>query len=219
MKHLTLADEIVVLMLDDTDGEIRPDCIAVAAVAIAGGILMELALLGRIDTDLQTLFVVDPSPVGDELLDAILQEVSAETEKKSSAWWIDRLSKRHGDLIDRVLARLVSAGILRSEERRFLWVFSRRAYPQVSGREDREAKGRLMAVLFNDEVPEPRDALLLGLAKSTDVLAAILTEEQLDKAAPRIEEVASLEEISRSVGLVASEIRSAMVSIMMAHYP
>jgi golgi phosphoprotein 3 len=219
MKHLTLADEIVVLMLDDTDGEIRPDCVAVAAVAIAGGILMELALLGRIDTDLQTLFVVDPSPVGDELLDAILQEVSAETEKKSSAWWIDRLSKRHGDLIDRVLARLVSAGILRSEERRFLWVFSRRAYPQVSGREDREAKGRLMAVLFNDEVPEPRDALLLGLAKSTDVLAAILTEEQLDKAAPRIEEVASLEEISRSVGLVASEIRSAMVSIMMAHYP
>jgi golgi phosphoprotein 3 len=153
------------------------------------------------------------------LLDAILQEVSPETEKKSSAWWIDRLSKRHGDLIDRVLARLVSAGILRSEERRFLWVFSRRAYPQVSGREDREAKGRLMAVLFNDEVPEPRDALLLGLAKSTDVLAAILTEEQLDKAAPRIEEVASLEEISRSVGLVASEIRSAMVSIMMAHYP
>jgi Golgi phosphoprotein 3 len=219
MKHLTLADEIVVLMLDDTDGEIRPDCIAVAAVAIAGGILMELALLGRIDTDLQTLFVVDPSPVGDELLDAILQEVSAETEKKSSAWWIDRLSKRHGDLVDRVLARLVSAGILRSEERRFLWVFSRRAYPQVSGREDREAKGRLMAVLFNDEVPEPRDTLLLGLAKSTDVLAAILTEEQLDKAAPRIEEVASLEEISRSVGLVASEIRSAMVSIMMAHYP
>jgi|SwirhisoilCB3_FD_contig_31_2326277_length_864_multi_4_in_0_out_0_2 hypothetical protein len=219
MKHLTLADEIVVLMLDDTDGEIRPDCIAVATVAIAGGILMELALLGRVDSDLQTLFVVDPSPVGDELLDAILQEVDAETEKKSSAWWIDRLSKRHGDLVDRVLARLVSAGILRVEERKFLWVFSRRAYPQVSGREDREAKGRLMAVLFNDEVPDPRDTLLLGLAKSTDVLAAILTEEQLDKAAPRIEEVASLEEIGRSVGLVASEIRTAMVTIMMAHYP
>ena len=32
-----------------------------------------LALLGRIDTDLKSLFIVDPKPVGDELLDHALQ--------------------------------------------------------------------------------------------------------------------------------------------------
>jgi hypothetical protein len=219
MKHLTLADEIVVLMLDDTVGEINPDCIAVAGVAIAGGIVMELALLGRVDSDLKALFVVDKTPVGDDLLDMVLAEIAAQPEQQSSAWWIDQLSKRHGDLVERVLARLVTAGILREEERRFLWVFSRRAYPQVSGREEREAKGRLMAVLFNDEVPDPRDTLLLGLAKSTDVLSSMLTDEELDKAAERIDEVASLEEIGRSVGLVSAQVREAMVTIMMAHYP
>jgi Golgi phosphoprotein 3 len=219
VKHLTLADEIVVLMLDDSVGEIRPDCVSVSGVAIAGGILMELALLGRIDTDLKSLFIVDASSTGDELLDAILQELAAEPEKQSSAWWIDKLSTRHGDLVGRVLARLVTSGILREEERRFLWVFSRRAYPQVSGREEREAKARLMSVLFNDEVPDPRDTLLLGLARSTDVLSVILSSEELDKAADRIEEVASLEEIGRSVGLVASQVREAMATIMMAHYP
>jgi Golgi phosphoprotein 3 (GPP34) len=51
LKHLTLADEIVVLMLRDDTGAIRPECASVASMAIAGGILMELALLGRIDTD------------------------------------------------------------------------------------------------------------------------------------------------------------------------
>jgi Golgi phosphoprotein 3 len=219
VKHLTLADEIVVLMLDDSVGEIRPDCVSVSGVAIAGGILMELALLGRIDTDLKSLFIVDALSTGDELLDAILQEIAAEPEKQSSAWWIDKLSTRHGDLVERVLGRLVTSGILREEERRFLWVFSRRAYPQVSGREEREAKARLMSVLFNDEVPDPRDTLLLGLARSTDVLSVILSSEELDKAADRIEEVASLEEIGRSVGLVASQVREAMATIMMAHYP
>jgi golgi phosphoprotein 3 len=219
MKHLTLADEIVVLMLDDTVGEINPDCIAVVGVAIAGGIVMELALLGRVDSDLKALFIVDKTPVGDDLLDMVLAEIAAQPEQQSSAWWIDQLSKRHGDLVERVLARLVTAGILREEERRFLWVFSRRAYPQVSGREEREAKGRLMAVLFNDEVPDPRDTLLLGLAKSTDVLSSMLTGEELDKAAGRIDEVASLEEIGRSVGLVSAQVREAMVTIMMAHYP
>ena len=46
-------------------------------------------------------------------------------------------------------------------------MFSRRAYPQVSGREQREAKARLMAVLFNDEVPDPRDTLLPDKPKPT----------------------------------------------------
>ena len=69
MEHLTLADEIVVLMLDDETGAIKPSCVGFANLAIAGGILMELALLGRIDTDLKSLYVVDPNPVGDEILD------------------------------------------------------------------------------------------------------------------------------------------------------
>ncbi|MGE0222703.1 MAG: GPP34 family phosphoprotein [Acetobacteraceae bacterium] len=219
MKHLTLADEIVVLMLDDTVGEIKPGCMSVAGVAIAGGILMELALLGRIDTDLKSLYIVNPEPVGDALLDATLKEIAAEPAQQPSAWWIDQLSTRHGDFVEQILGRLVASGILREEERRFLWVFSRRAYPQVSGREEREAKARLMQVLFNDEVPDPRDTLLLGLAKSTGVLSAILTADELDKATPRINEVAALEEIGRSVGLVATQVRDAVASIMMAHYP
>jgi hypothetical protein len=218
MTQLTLADEIVVLMLDDTMGEVNQACIAVAGVAIAGGILMELALRENIDTDLKTLFVVNPRQTGDYLLDAILQEIAAEPEQHSSAWWIDQLAVRHDDLLGQILARLVTAGILREEERRFLWVFSRRAYPQVSGREEREAKARLMSVLFNDEVPNPRDTLLLGLARSTDVLSTILSSEQLDKAYDRIEEVAALEEIGRSVGLVSSQIREAMATMLATYH-
>ena len=219
MKHLTLADEIVVLMLDDTSGEIKPGCLAVAGVAIAAGVLMELALVGRIDTDLESLFVVDRTLLGDALLDDILLEVAGEPRTQPSAWWIDQLSTRHGDLVERVLGRLVASGILKEEERKFLWVFSRRAYPPVSGREEREAKARLMSVLFNDEVPDPRDTLLLGLAKSTGVLAAILASDEYEKAGARIAEVAALEEIGRAVGVVTGQVRDAVASIMMAHYP
>jgi golgi phosphoprotein 3 len=214
VQHLTLADEIVVLMLNDADGEIDQRNVAIAHVAVAGGVVMELALQGRIDTDLASLFVVDPTPTGDSLLDAILREIEAEPERQPSAWWIDQVSTRHNDLVGRVLGRLVTAGILREEERHFLWVFSRRAYPTVSGQEEREAKGRLMSVLFNDEVPDPRDTLLLGLAKSTGVLSAMLTEEELDKASRRIDEVVALEEIGRSVGLVSSQVWDATAIIM-----
>jgi golgi phosphoprotein 3 len=210
LKHLTLADEIAVLMLRDDTGAIRPECATVASMAIAGGILMELALLGRIDTDLKSLFIVDPTPVGDELLDDALQKIAAEPKKRSSAWWIRGLGLHSGDLSATVLGRLVRAGILRAEDRQFLWVFSRRAYPQNSGREEREAKARLLSVIFNDDLPDSRDTLLLGLADSTGVLDAILSPEDRRKASNRIAQVIALEEINRSLGGTAARWRAAL---------
>jgi hypothetical protein len=210
MKHLTLADEIVVLMLRDDTGAIRLECASVASMAIAGGILMELALLGRIDTDLKSLFIIDPTPVGDELLDNALQKIVAEPQRRSSAWWIRVLGLHSGDLSGKVLGRLVQAGILRSEDRQFLWVFSRRAYPQNSGREEREAKARLLSVIFNDDVPNSRDTLLLGLADSTGVLNAVLSSGDRHKASNRIAQVIALEEINRSLGGTAARWRAAL---------
>src|SRR5215475_2232238 len=113
MKHLTLADEIMVLMLRDDTGAIRPPRAASANIAIAGGILMELSLLRRIDTDLTSLFLVDPNPVGDELLDDAVREIAAEASVRPSVWWINQFGVYGGDLSRKVLRRLVEAGILR----------------------------------------------------------------------------------------------------------
>jgi hypothetical protein len=212
MKHLTLADEIVVLMLRDDTGEIKPTRADSANIAIAGGIFMELALLGRIDTDLTSLFIVDREPIGDELLDHAMREIEAEPENRSSRWWIERFGLRKGDLSRGILGRLVEAGILRVEDRQFLWMFSRRAYPQNSGREEREAKARLMSVIFDDVVPTPRDTLLLSLADSAGVLADMLSSEEVRKASKRIAEVIALEEIGRSVRAVELNRRNAIAA-------
>jgi hypothetical protein len=210
MEHLTLADEIVVLMLGDEAGAFKS---AVSAnIAVAGGILMELALLGRIDTDLTSLFIVDPKPVGDELLDRALVEIAAEPMKQSSTWWIEQIGLRNGDLATDVLRRLVQAGILREENRRFLWRTSRRTYPQNTGREEREAKGRLMSVIFDDGVPNPRDTLLLSLAESVGILKDMLSPNERRKASKRIAQVVAMEEISRSVRAVESSHRTPSVT-------
>jgi Golgi phosphoprotein 3 len=211
VKHLTLADEITVLMLDDETGAIRAACAGFANLAIAGGILMELALLGAIDTDLTSLFVVNARPVGDAFLDQALESIACEPDKRPSTWWIEQLG-RNRDLTSQVLERLVQAGILRVENRKFLWMFSRRAYPQQTGREEREATARLLSVILDDAVPDPRDTLLIGLADSSGVLGAILTPDQLRKASLRIAQVVGLEEIGRSVRTVEASLRAALAA-------
>src|SRR5712675_87594 len=170
MEHLTLADEIVVLMLDDETGAIRPLCAGFANAAIAGGILMELALLARIDTDLKSLYVIDPKPVGDEILDSALQEIAAEPRHDGSKSWIRHFAFHKSDLTNNVL-------------------------------------GRLLAVIFDDAIPSPRDTLLLSLADSSGVLDAILSADELRKASKRIEQVVAFEEIGRSVKAVEAEIQ------------
>jgi golgi phosphoprotein 3 len=147
-----------------------------------------------------SLFMVDPTPIGDELLDHALRDIAAGPKRRSSGWWIRVLGLHSGGLSVRVLGRLVEAGILRAEDRQFLWVFSRRAYPKNTGREEREAKARLMSVIFDDDVPTPRDTLLLGLADSTGVLNVILPPEDVRKASNRIAQVIALEELNRSLG-------------------
>lgn len=218
MKQLTLADEIVVLMLRDDTGDVRAECSKVTNVAIVGGILMELSLLSRIDTDLTSLFIVDPKLTGDDLLDHAMAAIEAEPKRRSSAWWIERLGDQNGNLVKRVLGRLVDAGILRIENRQYLWVFSRRAYPQNTGREEREAKARLLAVINDNTVPDPRDTLLLGLAESSDVLSSLLAPEEKRKAEKRIAEVVALEEIGRSLGAVTENLRAAVVEVARARF-
>ena len=61
--------------------------------ALAGGVLMDLALENRIDTDLEKLVLVDATPVGDSLLDATLADIAA-MEESAPKFWVERMVGR-----------------------------------------------------------------------------------------------------------------------------
>jgi golgi phosphoprotein 3 len=67
-----------------------------------------------------------------------------------------------------------------------------------------------VSVMFNDDVPDARDTLLLGLAESTGVLNAIMSPEDLRKTSSRIAQVLALEEINRSLGGTVARWRAAL---------
>jgi hypothetical protein len=67
-----------------------------------------------------------------------------------------------------------------------------------------------MSVIFDDEIPTPRDTLLLSLAEATGVLEDMLSTEEMRKASKRVAAVVALEEISRAVRVVEAKRRKAM---------
>ena len=153
--NLRFAEEITLLMLNDEDGEFVRVPGWSMQCAFAGAVLMDLALENRIDTDLRRLVLIDPTPVGDDLLDPTLALIAQATETHDAGHWVDHLADRSEEFREGALARLVERGILRREDDRFLWVFQSRRYPVIDGEAEREVKLRIMEVLFSNEIPDP----------------------------------------------------------------
>ncbi len=211
--QLTMPEEIMLLLLDDRTG--RPVGLPPPAAdfAIAGAVLMELSLNGRVDTDLETLMVTSHKPTGDAVLDEALTMMAARPGQ-DSRHWIGEIGSRGERLRDALLGRLVQRGVLKLEEGRFLWVFPDRRYPKAAegSAEVKEVRGRLRDIILSDDIPEPRDALMIGLCRATGLVPLLLTPPELEETVARVDQIADLEELNRSLAEVIRQLQASMVA-------
>lgn len=213
MKAPSLAEEIVLLSLDDTTG--RPVGRAGMApdLALAGALLMDLALAGRIDTDRNLVVLVDATPTGDDVADAVLRRLAAPQAPRDARGLIPLLAHDAAKAREALLARLVAAGVLKRVEERVLFVFADRRFPKAPGRaEAADARARLRRMLLAAEIPEPRDALLLGLARAAGLLPAMLSAEELGQVQPWLVTVTGIESLNRSLGRVVADLLAARLA-------
>ncbi|MDO9502108.1 GPP34 family phosphoprotein [Falsiroseomonas sp.] len=209
-EPLTLAEEIVLLALDDETGRpvgrggMAPDR------ALAGALLMQLALAGRVDTDRDRLFVVDTSPLGDAALDTALARLAVPGAPQDARGAIPLLARDAPSARAAILDRLVARGILRRVEDRVLWILPDRRHPKAPGRpEVTEARARLRTLLLEGEIPTPHDALLLGLARAAGLLPLIFSAEELDSVQPWLGVVTRIESLNRSLAVAVADLRGA----------
>ena len=76
---LRFAEEIMLLLLHDENGDFAPVSELSLQCALAGAVLMDLALENRIDTDTERLILLDKTPTGDDLLDPTLANIAEST--------------------------------------------------------------------------------------------------------------------------------------------
>jgi len=104
---IRIAEELILLMLDEQSGYLEMVPNWNFSCVMAGAVLADLALERRIETDLERLYLVDPTPTGDELLDPTLKDIAESAKNRtlssgsngtparptkssrppSSAWW------------------------------------------------------------------------------------------------------------------------------------
>ena len=214
---LRFAEEVMLLLLHDENGRFErvPDWSL--GYALGGGVLMDLALANRIDTDLDNLILVDDTPLGDSLLDPTLADIAAADDKRDARFWIERTAGRADEIREEALSRLVHSGILEVQEDRFLWVFRSRRYPIVDGKAEREVKLRIMEVLFSDEIPDPRDVVIICLADACALFRQLLSKQELERASKRIEQVSRLDLIGQAMSQAIRDIQLSIALLSQPH--
>jgi hypothetical protein len=207
---LSFVEEILLLMLDDSKGQLVDMPLSAFNTVISGAALMDLAIRDRIDTDLQGLFVTDAAPLGDDILDDALACVVAAGGRLPVAEWVDRIALRAADYKERALQRLVARRILKEENGRFLWFFHVRRYPMIDDREEREVKARLRQLLLTDEIPEPRDVVLICLVDACVLFDLVLSTQEQIAVEARIEQLRKLDLIGQAVAKAVWDIQASI---------
>jgi len=208
VESLSLVDELILMLLDEKGGYFHQVPGWQLNCAVVGGVLAELSFQSRLDSDLTSLYVVDRAETGDPVLDPILQEIADEPVQHTARYWVERLAPRAESIVDLTLDRLVERGILQHHEGEF-WtlappVMHRQQYGMFEeGATDQFIKARIGNVIFADEVPEPRDVVIVCLVNTCDVFRLIF---ELDEAAEeRIKFICQLDLIGRSIAAAVSE--------------
>ena len=203
---LRLAEEIMLLLLDDDGSELTRMPLWSMRMVFAGAVLMDLALENHIGTvsDLNAIFPVGPTPLQDDLLDPTLARI-AETGIRDTRYWLERIAEDSDGIRQRAIARLGECGILRQRWYHLPWTFRLRRYPIIDGNAQREAKARIVRVLTGTDVPAARDVALICLADACGLFKKLLPAAELQRVSARLEQVRTMDLIGRTLSKAITE--------------
>jgi aminopeptidase N len=162
---MLLAEELLLLVTDDASGKLSVPGAQVDA-GLGGANLLELTLRNKVDVSGEQdpgrrgrIIVRDPSPAGDEVLDAALHILMARQGSKPSAV-IKPLARNMRSVL---YQRLAASGVLRAAQGRALGIFPIRTWSAQDPGREAEKRQLVTQALIRQTAPDERTAALIAL--------------------------------------------------------
>ncbi|MFJ9693993.1 GPP34 family phosphoprotein [Kitasatospora sp. NPDC101183] len=209
--HVTLAEEVLLLTLDDGTGVAKER--AGAACAIPGALLAELALAGRVAVEAGELTVTGREPTGEPLLDGRLDRLATWAEGRRTAKASDWLLTDRATATTDTLKRLVERGLVVEERHRALGIFPVRRYPEADGSVERALRERLAAVVLHGAEPDARTSALIALLHAGKLYWSAFPDVPRKQVEPRFAEIAEGDGAGESVQQAVRTTQAALTAI------
>ncbi|MBD5786535.1 GPP34 family phosphoprotein [Cellulosimicrobium terreum] len=174
---MLILEDYLLLTLDDETGKTVVDATYREQVA-AGALLVELALLGRVDLAgdgdggrVGRIVVRDTTPTGVPLLDDALDVVRSRegSRPRSLISYVARTKPA-----ERAVGSLADRGVLRREEGRVLGIFPTKRWPAADSRHEDDVRTLLWRVLVDGGQPDERTAALVAILSASKQASQVL---------------------------------------------
>ena len=213
---LRVSEELLLFLLDEGSGALLPVPDVILKLAFAGAVLMELQLEDRIDTSLEGLTLLDPTPLDDDLLDPTLAAIARAETTRDAVFWLEHVAAEQGEQIrERTIARLVDRGIISEPDESGLLAVSAvllrtRRYPLIDGKTHEDIRLRVMRVLFSDEIPDPYEIVIISLSQACGLFQRMLSAQEEQATRERIDLLCRMDLIGRALAQSVRVYESSM---------
>ncbi|MFJ3513335.1 GPP34 family phosphoprotein [Streptomyces sp. NPDC090131] len=209
--RITLAEEIMLLSLDDESGTARQR--QSVGWAVAGAILLELVMAERVSVSGKYLELRNTEPTGEQLLDGRIGLMEAWLRGRSKRRVTDWLTKDQTKAVGAALERLGERGLVVAEVHKVFGVFPQRRYPEADGTVERALRERLQGVVLDGAEPDGRTAGLIALIHSAKLHRLAFPDRKPAGVSVRTAEIAAGQWAAESVRTAIRDMQAAMVAV------
>lgn len=212
---MRLAEQVILLSLNETSGKIYPLPEQYLDYAIAGSLLMELVLKEHARLHQGLLRTLKQGPIGDPILDTVLRYLPTPGNSEPATQALAHLATRTSQWTNMLLEDLAKKGVLEQGSYRYLWFFSETTHPVTSSSKlETDVKKTLREILFQGKMPTEDETVLLGIANACNLLSHIFSPEDLRAAEPRIRKLIRFEIINHVVSNALDEFQNTVAATM-----
>jgi golgi phosphoprotein 3 len=212
---LTLCEEFLLLSIHEAKGTFIGSSEERMRPGLAGSMLAELALLGKIQTtNNHRIKLIDDSPANDEVLDEALGTLKESEKDRKVGYWVNAFSERSDKLRKRAVKSLIQKGILAQDEDRLVWAAPSPLQAEMKASAKYLVIRRLRGIVLAQEELQVRDLVLFSLLRACGLLDLVFLNDERKLANRWINEQVFSQAIKDPIIQSIQEIEAAIAAIV-----
>jgi golgi phosphoprotein 3 len=211
----TLYEEILLLSIHEEKGTIIGSSVDQLKPGLAGALLAELTLMGKIQTsNNHRLQLIDNSPMNIDVLDETLKALKESEKERKFGYWISTLNPNKDKFRKQIIGSLDQKGIFTQEADHIQWVVASPIHPETKASTKYWVTKRLRGIVLGSEEIQPRDTILLSLVSACGLLDLVFLRDERKLASRMINQLFYSQAINDPVFQTVQEIDTALADLV-----
>jgi hypothetical protein len=211
----TLCEELYLLSIHGEKGTIIGSSVEHMKPGLAGAILIDLAMLGKIHTsNNHRLLLVDDNSTSVEVLDEALKALKESEKERKFGYWINNLSKKKDKFNKLIIESLCQKGVVTQEDDHLIWVIPSPLQTEIKATTKYWVNMRLRSAVLTSEDIQQGDIVLLSLLSACGLLELVFLRDESKFAGRKINQLFYNQALTDPVLQTIQEIESAIIDLV-----